>query len=50
MIEVWDQIVKMFYSITSYDCTRLVENMPCEIVVVIVAKGKWTNYSVIFFL
>jgi len=42
-IELWDRIVQIFSSITSDDCRRLVESMPCQIVVVIATKGNWTN-------
>jgi hypothetical protein len=44
MVELWDRIVEIFYSITSDDCRRLVESMPCRIASVIKAKGKWTKY------
>jgi transposase len=38
MIELWDRIVEVFYSIPSNDCRRLVKSMPCQIAAVIAAK------------
>ena len=44
LIELWDRVVEVFYSITLDDCRQLVENMPNRIAAVKAAKGKWTKY------
>ena len=44
MVELWNRVVEIFYSITLDDCKRLVESMPLRIASIIKAKGKWTKY------
>jgi len=48
LIELWERVIQVFFSITTNDCRRLVESMPKIMKVVVTSKKKWTKYYVAY--